>query len=77
MKTKKVVIKTASLFFLMLLFVTDLSFAQGLSTPCNGRDPDVDCPIDKGIIVLAVVVVSYSVIKIHRNKNLKEVNQNL
>lgn len=56
------------IFILQVIITSNSVFAQGLGTPCNGGDPDVDCPIDSGILMFAAIVIIYTCIKIRRVK---------
>lgn len=65
MRSKKTCLILIVVFvFSMLIFSNNPSFAQGLTTPCNGGDPDVDCPIDDGILFLVCTSVVFAIIKI-------------
>lgn len=73
MNIKSTTLKTTVIFFLLSFLLTSFSFAQGLTTPCNGGDPDVDCPIDSGIIVLFIVAVIYTFMKIYKRKPVNQI----
>lgn len=70
MKLKQVCIFLSTLLVLLLISMTQLH-AQGL--PCDGGDPDVDCPIDTSVILLVAAVLFLSVKKMMAKKQvLKE-----
>jgi hypothetical protein len=50
----------------LLLISTAGAFAQVL--PCGGDDPDAGCPLDTWVIVLAIIVSSFAVLKLQRRK---------
>lgn len=69
MKLKQTCIFLAATI-LVLLMNTAQSHAQGL--PCEGGDPDVDCPIDTPVILLVLAVLFLSVKKmLDTNRQLK------
>lgn len=59
MKLKKIYIFLSATILLLLMNMVQLK-AQG--TPCG--DPDVDCPIDTPVILLAIIMLLLSVKKI-------------
>ncbi len=71
MKIRKGAAVVVVIFILQTLTVFNSVFAQGLGTPCNGGDPDVDCPIDSGILIFAAIIIIYTCVKIRRVKTVK------
>ena len=59
MKLKKIGIFLSATFLLLLMAIVQVK-AQGV--PCG--DPDVDCPIDAPVILLAAAILFLSVKKI-------------
>ncbi|RYY07940.1 MAG: hypothetical protein EOP43_01720 [Sphingobacteriaceae bacterium] len=63
-------VKVVVVLLLQVLITSNIVYAQGLGTPCNGGDPDVDCPIDSWILAFTAIAVIYTCIKIKRVKTV-------
>lgn len=67
MKLKIFCIFILSTVFLLLINVVQLK-AQGVPTACDG-DPDIECPIDAPVILLAAGILFLSVKKLYTAQN--------
>ena len=61
--------------FSMFLF-SGYCFAQDLvpDNPCDGTDPDLECPIDSGTVIFVTVTLTYGFIKLSKLKQKSFVN---
>lgn len=57
----------------MLLSISALSFAQG----DPGDNPDIEVPLDGGVLVMAAAGAVYAVKKLKNSKELKQKESNL
>ena len=60
----------------LILFVLNTAalFAQGSGPgePCEGNDPDSQCPLDNWVIILAVVAVVFATWHLYRKRNAQK-----
>lgn len=77
MKFKKTCTLLAAIVFLLLMNVVQLKAQPGLpGQPCTTSDPDapeIDCPIDAPVMILAAVILFLSVKKITDAEHQKNV----
>ena len=62
----------------LILFVLNTAalFAQGSGPgePCEGNDPDSQCPLDNWVIILALVAVVFATWHLYRKRKTQKTN---
>ncbi|GAA4324704.1 hypothetical protein GCM10023149_26510 [Mucilaginibacter gynuensis] len=65
MKTGKI----KALLILFMLAALNLKAADDVPLPCDNSDPDLECPIDTWVLLLAVIVLMFTFIRLARRHN--------